>query len=186
MAGGGVEGIGAFLVVPAVVAALDDLVDLLDVVLSDIGNDQLVGAAAIEAEAIRISHAIGVDFLDRIGDGGVDEGVVGGDAVFSIGAVVAVGVDAENFSEGGGGILSVAGRGVVTCAGIVGRPTVTGGDVEFAIGSELEGASIVIELGLVDAHQLAAGIGIDRVGVVGIDGPFSDDVLAIHRRSIGH
>src|SRR5882672_6981217 len=43
---------------PAVVAALGDFVDFLDVVLSDVGDDELVRAAAIEAEAVGISPTV--------------------------------------------------------------------------------------------------------------------------------
>jgi len=50
----------AFLAVPAVVAARNDLVDLLDVVLTDV-PDVEVAVAVVEAEPIRVAVTVGPD-----------------------------------------------------------------------------------------------------------------------------
>ena len=69
---GAVEEEVALLDRPAVVAAEDDAVDLLDVVLADVGQDQ-IAVDAVEGEAIRIAQSVGVDLrhlarpLERVG-----------------------------------------------------------------------------------------------------------------------
>ena len=63
----------AFLDRPAVVAADRDAVDLFDVVLADVGEDQVAGGA-VEAEAVGVAKAVGVDLghlacvLERVAD----------------------------------------------------------------------------------------------------------------------
>ena len=63
---GAIEQEVAFLDRPAVVAAERDAVDFLDVVLADVGEDQ-IAVQAIEGEAVRIAKPVGIDFPDLAG-----------------------------------------------------------------------------------------------------------------------
>ena len=63
--------------VPTVVAATDDVVDLLPGVLADVGRPQLA-SGGIEVEPPRVAEAVGEDFRTAAS---VGEGVVGRDGV---------------------------------------------------------------------------------------------------------
>ena len=88
----------AFLDVPAVVAAGDDAVDFLDVVLPDVADIE-VAAFAVEGHAEGIAEAEREDLLDRTRLG--DERIVRRNSILSVGGVAAVDVDAQDLPERG-------------------------------------------------------------------------------------
>src|SRR5205085_5660654 len=98
-AGGAVEEEGAFLDGPAKIAALYDPVYLFDVILADVAFNEIVGAAAIEGEAVGIAQAHGVDF--RHCTGRAHEGITGRNAIL---AVSADGIGAGGVERGTDGI----------------------------------------------------------------------------------
>src|SRR3954454_20479826 len=66
---------------PAEVAARDDFVDLLDVVLADVTDPQ--AARTVEGRAERVAEAVGVDLAERAGL--ADERVVARDPILAVG-----------------------------------------------------------------------------------------------------
>jgi spermidine/putrescine transport system substrate-binding protein len=165
----GVEGVPALALVPAVVAAAPDDVDLLVTSLADVGGDEWAGAGAVEGQAPGVADAPGVDF--GTGAGFSDERVVGGDGVgLAVGA--AVDVEAEDLAEERGEVLGVAGGGAVEAL-IVGVAAVADAEVEEAVGAEGEAAAVVVEVGLVDLEEEAFRGGVDA-GVVGGGGELAD------------
>src|SRR5436190_24156927 len=74
-----IKAVESFAQAPAVVAAVDDDIDLLPPILTDVGNDQIMFAAAIERNAPRIAQAVSVDF--RQARFAIGERIVPGNAV---------------------------------------------------------------------------------------------------------
>ena len=86
----------AFPHVPAVVAAGDDLVDLLVDVLADLRLEH-VAVLRIPREPLRVAVAVGVDLAERVGV--LDERVRRGNAVLAVRAVLAQRIDAQDLAE---------------------------------------------------------------------------------------
>jgi hypothetical protein len=87
------------------------------------------------------------------------------------GEVVAVDVDAEHLAE------QLVGDVLRAVAGVAARAAVAGGDVEVAVGAEVDPAAVVVAEGLVDLQDDAAA---ERVGDVrvGADGVLVDEGVA--------
>src|SRR5205814_6663128 len=134
--------------VPAVVAALDEDVDLLVQVLTDIGSPELAGLL-VERHAPDVAKTVGPGF----GNGtreltllGSHEGIVRGHGVVLAG-VLLIDVDAQHLAERLLEVLAVAER-------IVGGAAVAQRDVEIAVGAEDDGAAVVVPEGTFDAEDL--------------------------------
>src|SRR5256885_13431551 len=120
----------SFLQVPTVVTARNSQVDLLDIVLSNISDDELV-QGGIKTEPERISQPIDKDLMDcsRLSQ----ERIRMRDTILPIGADrirTAVGqcgikwIDAQEFAQHVGLILSIAFKRIVAVADVVEVATV--------------------------------------------------------------
>lgn len=176
----GIEGVAAFALVPAVVTAFADDIDLFESALADIGGEELAGATAVEGNAPGVADTPGVDF--GACGGFADQGIVGGDAVGAFGGGL-VDVDAEDFAEEGGEVLSVAGGAAVEAL-VVGIAAIADGDVEEAIGAEGDAAAVMIEVGLIDLEEEAFGGWVD-VAEVGGDDELADVAGVVPIRGAG-
>ena len=133
-----VVGTGAFAVPPAVVAATTAgwlVVDLLDDVLADIGNEERTSAAArwiVERNAPGIAQPQRPDFWRST----PDERIVSRDIEPFRVAIVDVDVDPQNLAVQHRQILCLVRR-------IVGFAAVAGADVEVTVGPEYEVAAVV-------------------------------------------
>src|SRR4029453_6412234 len=122
----GIEKKCAFLLIPTVVTARNSQVDLFDIVLSDIPDDELV-RDGIKAEPERISQPIDEDLMDcpRLSH----ERIRPRDTILPIGTdwVLAIRrqggikwIDAQEFAQHVGLILSVAFDWIMSVANVVG------------------------------------------------------------------
>src|SRR5919106_3965396 len=165
-----------FLTVPPVVAAIDDDVDLLDVVLADVADEE-PARLRVERKPERVSEAKGKDLLNDTGPS--DKRITGGYSILTVGRVPAVHVDPKDLSMRRVQPLRVpvalmpnlrgllAGRVVrrrrhkELAVLIVRTAAVAHRDVEHSIGSERELAAVMVPLRPVDAHELSAAAGGD-------------------------
>ena len=122
---------------PAVVAALLDAMDHLPQLPADVADEQLAGLA-IEAHPPGVAEAVGPDLRPRSLH--ADERIVLGDGVV-LPLVLAVHVDPQDGGEQVGDVLPGVER-----VGRVGAGRVAGGDVEHAVGAEVEVAAVVAAL----------------------------------------
>ena len=174
--GGG--GDGAFSPFPTVVSAGDDEVDFFAGALADVGGVE-VALERVEGDAPGVAEANGVDFGADVGGvdgsavegGGADEGVVGGDGVVGGGAVdgggggggEAAGALVDVDAEDGGEEAAVDALSVVEV--VVALAFVAGGEVEVAVGSEVEVATVVVVGAVELGDEDLFGVGVDEVGV---------------------
>ena len=144
-----------FPVVPAEVGAGGDQAHLLDDVLSDVGDEQ-VAVADVPREALRIADPVGVDLPERIGVAVAGEGIVGRDAVLSVGAVGTERVDAQDLAEDRRQVLGHVER--IAAAPAVGGADVEQAEVRIAGGGErieAELPAVVVAERLLHPQQLA-------------------------------
>jgi len=141
--------------IPAVVftpgARPGRIVDLLPVLLADVGDVKITGLP-VEGEPPRIAQAVGPD----LGPGvpAAHEGVVRRDRV----RLSPVHVDPEHLSQQARKVLSVPPR--------IARPAaVAGPDVEIAVGAEGHHAAVVVGRRLGDGQDLRAARRVRRVPV---------------------
>ncbi len=131
-----------------------DHVHLLPGVLADVADPQ-VACRPIEREAPGVAEAVGAD----LGPGAriVGERVVRRDGVGRSGAVGGSRPDAEELAQERRPALAVAER-------VAARAAVAGGDVQVAVGPEVDVAAVVVRERLVDLEEdpLAAGVGLVR------------------------
>src|SRR5262249_18593789 len=125
----GPERVAAFQHAPAVVAATLNAVDLLPQILADVAGPQVAGSA-VKAHLPRLAQPVGPDL--GVGALAIDEGVVLGDAVV-LARVGVIDVDAEDLAPQGTEILP---RQVL----VSDATGVTGGNVQAAVGTELQAA----------------------------------------------
>src|SRR5262249_5299576 len=146
------EGVKALAQPPAVVAALDDDVDLLVEVLADVGRPEL-------ARLLVASHS--PDVAEAVGPGlgagarPIHERIVLGDGVV-LARVLAIDVDAVDLAEQRLKVLGVV-------EGIAGGAAVAEGEVEVAVGAEADGAAVVVPERPLHAEQLLLEV---RIGLV--------------------
>src|SRR5258708_3828977 len=176
------EGKGAFLVRPAVVHAASNDVDLFDVVLPDVGHVQLAGLG-VERHLVRVAKTERPDLT--AGTGRVDERIAGRDLV-SRRLRTGHRIDPEDLAEKGREILRVAARLDVPRASIVGGAAITDRDVEEAVGTEPEIATVVVELWVGDPENLPSAGWVDRrvIGVGVVHTPLGDHVVVIGERTV--
>src|ERR687891_1184069 len=160
----GVEAVGALLDVPSEVRAARDEADLLPQPLAGVRHEQVAGLY-VEGHAVGVAEPVGPDLVEP---GRSDERVVGGDAV----GVAAVYVDPQDVAEQV--LLDV----LPVAAAVVGVPVlhvaqpdvvraspVAEGDVQVAIGTEGQGAGVVVELRFVDLEQDPLRGGLDPIRI---------------------
>src|ERR1043165_4475139 len=168
----------AFAHGPTVIAAFDNDVHFLPFVLTHVTRPHHAGLA-IPTVAPRIAETVSVNlFAHAIFLLFGHEGVILRDAVRKLMAVLAIAysgtgvdIDAKNFGEQGGGVLSVAVR-------VVGRAAVTEREIQIAIGSETDLAAFVVAVRLRDFQENALGREVGFVGIGGRDLEFADDAAA--------
>ena len=85
----------AFLDAPAVVAALRDDVDFLDVVLADVAEVERA-IPFVEREAVRIAQAIGVNFVNARHS---HKRVISRNTVLPVHRIAGIDVDAKDFAQ---------------------------------------------------------------------------------------
>ena len=132
---------------PSVVATSLDTEDHLPEVLADIAGPEVAGGG-VEAHFPRLAQAVGPDL--RPCPLGLQEGVVSGDGVGKFFAGM-VNIDPQDRAGEIGEILS----GEVE---IGDAAAVAGGDVEVAIGTELQAAAIVSSRGPLQQDLLTLGV----------------------------
>ena len=148
---------------PAVIAAAHtcrDVVDFLTVGLTDV-SDVEVSGGRIERDSPRIAKSVCPDLVRT---GGTDERVAAGGGRRHR-------VDTHDRRQQRRRVLAVA-RGIVL------TPPVAKRDVEVAVGTEGEGTSVVVAVGLAHPQQLASGPFVDRIGISARDLVLDDDAIA--------
>ena len=137
------EQVKAFVGIPAVVAAANNVIDFLPPVLTDVGDPEAAGQG-IERQAPGIAKTEGPDFGP---DAGAlrDEGIVLRDAVAAASGTF-VDVQPQYFAQQGAEILSVV-------VGVVRRSAVAESDVEMSVRSEGQGSGIMVAVGLGDLQE---------------------------------
>jgi len=163
--------------------------DLLPVVLTDIGDEQVAGRR-IEGKLIRVAHAVSPNLrqrtgLDRsfLGDAEEDHqslvrgrsiGIVSRDLVGNV-FVLNVDVDPKHFGERGRKVLT----GLVR---VTFPATITGADVKVTV---RDLAAIVVVPGLLDAHQdlgsFVGALGRHHIRACAIDLEADDHTVAVER-----
>jgi hypothetical protein len=175
-----VEEEGALLDGPPVVAPADHDAHLLEVVLPDVADVEV--SVPVEGKPVGVPEAERVDLLHRAGR--ADEGIVPGDPIPAVGRARAIDVDAMDLAQGDRELLAVAvqampddrrlhtarsGHDEELAVPIVRAASVTHRDVEIPVGTEGQVPAVVVELGPVDTHQLAATTGLDARCRIGRD-----------------
>ena len=167
------DGLRPFHRRPAVVAALLDAMDRLPQLPADVADEQLAGLA-IEAHPPGIAEAVRPDL--RPGSLRRDEGVVLGDGVV-LPLVLPVHVDPQDGREQVGDVLPRVER-----VGRVRVRRVARGDVEHAVGAEVEVPAVVAALQEGDDDLLARRVDPRRVG---LGDPEPGHARAVRRDSAG-
>ena len=177
-----IESIKAFAQAPAVVAAVDDDVDLLPTILAHVGENQIVFAAAIKRHAPRIAQTVGEDFrkaLLAVGKGIVVRNAVGRSAIH---------VEAQHLAEQRVELLAVAlGRMAASArdiADIVVGTAIAHAHIQKAIRPKGEASAVVIPVRLVDFQNDAFGgwIGGGEICVSGFELAEAFRVIPFRRR----
>src|SRR5690242_16752543 len=146
---------------PTIVAAKHDSVDLLDVVLADVGLNQVTGNG-VKIETIRITQPVSVDLRHLAWS---LERVARWDSILSVRADrVRTGwvegrverVEAQHFAEWGTQILRIAARLDMTGADIIGISAVAQSEVRVAIGAKGDCATVVIPRVFAERNDRAA------------------------------
>ena len=179
----------AFFDCPAVVAAEDNAVNLLNRVLAHVRLNQIAGDA-VERKTVRIAQPVSINFrhlaraLERVGRR---------NAVLAVGAdrVGAGGIqrwvdwiEPQHFSKGRAQVLCVSAWFDVARAGVIGVAAVAKAQIQISVGSERNRAAVVIAGVLAEGNHLAPGSDIHEVAVRVGNLPFVDHVLGIVGRRV--
>jgi hypothetical protein len=149
---------------PAVVPSRLDDVDFLVEVLADVADEE-EAVDRVEAHAIRVAHAVGVNLPPHLGVGIVDEGIVRRDRVVQADIRRRANVDAQDLADEERAVLPLEIR-IALASAVALR------DVKHAVGAEGDRSPLVIGAAVIDGQDdlLAAGVGRVARGIVEVEG----------------
>ena len=157
---------GALEAAPAVVAARNDAIDLLERTLPDVADPELA-ARSIEAESPGVTEAPGIDLRTVRESGAIHRtAIIAGKRVVVWNRVVArrrIDIEPQDLAEQDRGPLAVADRTVR----VVRATAIPDRDVQAPVRTERDPAAVVIALGLHNRDQHALGVRIEREPTVG-------------------
>src|SRR5262245_9677606 len=134
----------AFAHAPAIVAAFDDDINFLKLILSNIGSPEFAGLT-VEAHTPGIAQAVGVNFRAEAFVALADERIVLGNAILQM-TGLGIDVDAKDFAIKETGALAEV-------VGIAAQTAVADADVQVSILAEEDRAGVVVSIHHRDFHD---------------------------------
>ena len=123
-----------------------------------------MSTAGVKGHPPRVAEAVGEDLTPGIII--IHERVVAGNAIFQA-LVLGVDIDPQDLAEHVTQILTVPDLLVVTPTPVIGKSTITNGDIQVSIWAEFHRTTIMVELRLFLGHQDSFRTGIRDVRIVG-------------------